>query len=118
MNVVERREKIMRIMYRRRYETIENLARECEVSTRTILRDINKMMNIEPIYTQSGRYGGGVYIVEGSTPNILYLKDNEINLMIKILEYLESLKNSLISEKERFLFREIIVTYTKPKIKK
>lgn len=36
---------------------------EFEVSERTISRDIEELSLTKPIYTKSGRYGGGVYIL-------------------------------------------------------
>ena len=59
MGTAERRNEIMRILCRRRHESISNLADEFGVSTRTILRDIEVLSIKEPIYTQCGRYGGG-----------------------------------------------------------
>ena len=55
----------MKLLCRRRSETIRNLAFEFEVSERTIRRDIDILSLNEPIYTQVGRYGGGVYVEEG-----------------------------------------------------
>ncbi len=57
MGIAERRVEIMRILYRRRYEKISNLAQEFGVSERTILRDIESLSITEPIYTQCGKYG-------------------------------------------------------------
>ena len=112
MSVAERREKIMRILHSRRYETIQNLANECNVSTRTMLRDISKMLRSEPIYTQPGRYGGGVYIVKGSNYTFLYLKDEEIQLLKRILEMINS---SGTSDPDVMLLEELIKKYTRPK---
>ncbi len=60
----ERRREIMKLLNRRRYEKIENIAFEFGVSERTVRRDIEILSLNEPIYTQPGRYGGGVYIVK------------------------------------------------------
>ena len=62
METTERRIAIMRILCRRRHETISNLAQEFGVSARTILRDIEMLSLSEPIYTQCGRYGR-VYVM-------------------------------------------------------
>ena len=64
MGTAERRTEIMRVLYRRRHEKISNLAEEFGVSVRTILRDIEVLSATEPIYTQCGRYYGGVYIMD------------------------------------------------------
>ena len=65
MESTERRRTLMEILCRNRHETIGGLARELGVSERTIRRDIERLSIKEPIYTQSGRYGGGVYVIEG-----------------------------------------------------
>ena len=54
MGTAERRYEIMKILCRRRYETIRNLASEFGVSMRTVQRDIEALSRTEPIYTQLG----------------------------------------------------------------
>ena len=63
MNKYERQRQIIRLIRSRTYETIKNLAIDFGVSERTIGRDIEELSLVEPIYTKSGRYGGGVYIL-------------------------------------------------------
>ncbi|MBE5922691.1 MAG: DeoR family transcriptional regulator [Lachnospiraceae bacterium] len=65
MGTAERRNEILRILCRRRHETIDNLASEFGVSYRTIRRDIEILSLTEPIITRYGRYAGGVYIMDG-----------------------------------------------------
>lgn len=60
----ERRQAIIDILCKRRYETIDNLAFEFSVSRRTIRRDIELLSISFPLYTIRG-VGGGVHIVEG-----------------------------------------------------
>ena len=55
MGAAERRREIMRVLCRRRHETVKNLSFEFGVSERTILRDIEALSITEPIYTQCGR---------------------------------------------------------------
>ncbi len=63
MNKYERHRQIIRLVRARGSDTIKNLAMEFEVSERTISRDIEELSLTKPIYTKSGRYGGGVYIL-------------------------------------------------------
>lgn len=63
MNKYERQRQIIRLVRARGSDTIKNLAMEFEVSERTISRDIEELSLTRPIYTKSGRYGGGVYIL-------------------------------------------------------
>lgn len=57
----ERRQKILEILCVRRQETMENLAQEFNVTTRTIRNDIEELTLAHPIETVRGRYGGGVH---------------------------------------------------------
>lgn len=79
MGTAERRYEIMKLLCRRRHETIRNLASEFGVSMRTIQRDIETLSRTEPIYTQFGKYGGGVYIVEGYSLDRMYMNEQELN---------------------------------------
>lgn len=57
-----RRGRLLEILNSKRYETVGNLAKELNVSKRTILRDIEKLSLDVPIGTMLGRYGG-VYLL-------------------------------------------------------
>jgi len=83
MGTAERRCEIMKVLCRRRHETIYNLACEFGVSTRTIQRDIEILSATEPIYTQSGRYCGGVYVVDGYSVDRMYMDNAEIDVLKK-----------------------------------
>ena len=116
MGAAERRYKIMKILCRRRYETIRNLASEFGVSTRTVQRDIETLSRTEPIYTQCGKYGGGVYVVEGYYIDRIYMTDSELDVLKKL--YISADKNeALLTNDEKNLLRFIISQYSKPTIK-
>ena len=55
MGNAERRLEILKLLCRRRYEKLENLASEFGVSKRTISRDIEYLSLKNPIYTQAGK---------------------------------------------------------------
>ena len=117
MGTAERRHKIMKILCRRRYETTANLAVELGVSERTIQRDIEILSRTEPIYTQTGKYGGGVYVVDGFYINRMYMRDSEIDVLKKL--YIAADENLLLlTEDEKVLLNLIILRYSKPKNKK
>lgn len=63
MSAVERRQALLEVLCRRRFDTYANLAFEFGVSTRTIQRDIQILMCSYPIETMRGRYGGGMKYV-------------------------------------------------------
>lgn len=118
MGPAERRDAIMKILCRRRFETMAKLAEEFGVSVRTIRRDIEILSLTEPIYTQSGRYEGGVYIMDGYTVDRMYMRDEESAVLHKMLFILETYKVLELTDREISLLRKIVRTYTKPISKK
>lgn len=116
MGTAERRCAIMRILCRRRHETISNLASEFGVSTRTIQRDIEVLSRTEPIFTQTGKYGGGVFVVEEYSLDRMYMTSAEINVLHKL--HKASNENALLLEpEEKRVLCSLISQYTKPKLK-
>lgn len=63
MGAAERRRGIMRVLCRRRHETVKNLSFEFGVSERTILRDIEALSITEPIYMQCVQHGKGLFAI-------------------------------------------------------
>lgn len=116
MGTSERRREIMKILCRRQHETMYNLASELGVSIRTIQRDIEALSISEPIYTQAGKYKGGVYVVEGYSIDRMYMTDTELNVLRKL--YISSDKNvSLLTRGEKKILEGLISQYSKPKLK-
>lgn len=114
MGTSERRYEIMKILCRRRYETICNLAFELGVSTRTIQRDIEILSRSEPIFTQCGKYGGGVYVVEGYSMNRMYMTSKELDVLQKL--YIAADEDVLLlTDDEKKLLKNLIFQYSKPK---
>lgn len=118
MGTAERRTEIMRILCRRRHETISNLAEEFGVSTRTILRDIEVLSVTEPIYTQCGRYGGGVYVMDDYSMNRMYMTDEELSLLHKLSRFADEKSICNLSGEENKLLKSLISQYTKPTLRK
>ena len=117
MTVHERRKKLIRILYLRGHETVGNLANELEVSERTILRDVYALSEGEPIYTQAGRYGGGVYIMPEYRPSSFYFKEAELKLLNRVVFILESYGRGPIIVEVLIQLKELIAAYTKPNYK-
>ena len=113
MGTSERRAELLRILSLRRHDTVFNLAREFGVSERTIRRDIETLSLSEPIYTQTGRYNGGVYIIEGYSARKLYLLDSEIKVIKKIQSYLDNAAESPLNLEEMTILNSIVLKYTK-----
>lgn len=117
MGTAERRNEILKTLCRRRFETIRNLASEFGVSMRTIQRDIEILSVSNPIYTKSGRYAGGIYVLDTFFMDRMYMSDSEIDVMQKVSLLLN--KKSLdLSEMDINIFNNIISLYKRPKIRK
>ena len=116
MGTAERRYEIMKILCRRRYENMRNLASELGVSMRTIQRDIEVLSLTEPIYTQAGKHGGGVYVVSGYNMNRMYMTNSELDVLRKL--YIAADENAeLLTFDEKNQLELLISQYTKPKAK-
>lgn len=117
MEITERRAALLKLLCRRRHETIKNLAAEFGVSERTIRRDIDILSLSEPIYTQVGRYGGGVYVTANYDMNRMYFEDSERAVICKLLESVECGTSCDLTPSEIAILRKIIADYTKPSTK-
>lgn len=115
MGTAERRTEIMRVLCRRRHETISNLAEEFGVSTRTILRDVEVLSVTEPIYTQCGKYGG-VYVTDDYSMTRMYMTERELAVLHKLSKLAEEKAICKLSIQENKLLQSIISQYTKQKV--
>jgi len=113
LGATERRNAIMRTLCRRRHETIHNLAFEFGVSERTIRRDIDILSLTEPIYTQTGRYSGGVYVIDQYYLDKMYFEQEEELVMNKVSDFLQKTTN-VLDNNELKIFKRILKEYTKP----
>lgn len=96
MKALERRQAIIELLCERRCEKIDNLSFEFGVSRRTIENDIFELSFTYPIYTQKGKYDGGVYIAEDYYLGKQYLSSMQLAL-------LQKLKSTLCSEEEKVI---------------
>lgn len=115
MGTAERRTEILRVLCRRRHEKISNLAEEFGVSSRTILRDIEVLSITEPIYTQCGRYGGGVYVTDDYSMTRMYMTEQELTVLHKLSKSADERAICELSIEENRLLKSIISQYTKHK---
>lgn len=116
MEASERRAAMLKLLCRHRHETIKNLAYEFGVSERTVRRDIEVLSYSEPIYTQPGKYGGGVYVTENYQMDRMYFRETERNVLYRLLDCIEHKKICDLTEEETVIFRNLISTYTKPAV--
>lgn len=116
MGTAERRNEIIRLLCRRRYESIPNLAREFGVSARTVQRDIEILSLTFPIYTKAGRYDGGVYVLDGYFIDRMYMTEEELSVLKKLSA--ASQKADLLDPEEKKVLDTMISLYTKPILQK
>ncbi len=115
MGTAERRYEVMRKLCRRRHDTIGNLAKEFGVSERTILRDVEALSITEPIYTQSGRHVGGVFLIEDYCMTRMYMNESELSVLKQVKEAAEKGDACILDQAQLDLLGTIISQYTKPK---
>ena len=113
METSERRTAMLKLLCRRRHETIKNLAYEFGVSERTVRRDIEALSYSEPLYTQPGKYGGGVYVTDNYQMDRMYFRERERNVLYRLLDCIENKKQCDLTEEETVIFRNLISDYTK-----
>lgn len=85
MKAIERRMAILETLCERKFDKVENLAFEFNVSEWTIRQDILELSLSYPIYTKTGKYGGGVYIAEDYKLGKKYLTDAEAEFLERLL---------------------------------
>lgn len=115
MKASERRTALMKLLCRRRCETIFNLAAEFGVSERTIRRDIETLSLTEPIYTRTGRYGG-VYVTDTYDMDRLTFQESETSILCKLLNFAEKNEACGLTDGDIHLLKKMIAHYTKPRI--
>lgn len=116
LGTAERRNEILRLLCRRRHETVPALAREFGVSERTIRRDVEVLSMTAPLYTRQGRYDGGVYVMDGYSMDRMYFAEHEEAVMRRLLESAESTGRCVVSASDILVLKELLATYSKPKI--
>ena len=114
MDIFQRRRMIIDRLSDSNYEKIDNLSELLGVSKRTIRRDIEALSAHMPIYTKQGRHGGGVYLMKGYTPDRLYMKNYELDLLKKLIDQAKYPQSCSLTEDEIQILMNIILNYTPP----
>ena len=117
MGTAERRNEVLRLLCRRRHETVANMASFFGVSERTIRRDIEILSISAPIYTQKGRFNGGVYIMDGYYMDRMYMHEEELAVLRKLSCAADS-DRTLLTDGEQAILHVIIKEYSKIKTEK
>jgi predicted DNA-binding transcriptional regulator YafY len=87
------------------------------VSERTIRRDIEILSISAPIYTQKGRFNGGVYIMDGYYMDRMYMHEEELAVLRKLSCAADS-DRTLLTDGEQAILHAIIKEYSKIKTEK
>ena len=114
LNTTERRLKLIEILSIRRYEKTVNLAFELGVSTKTIQRDLLEINELIPIRCKAGRYDGGIYVLESFSMCQIFLKREEIHLLIKIKEYILKHPSDSFTQTDIVRMETMIKKYKNP----
>ncbi len=112
MGATERRLGLLNVLSKRRYDTVTNLANEFGVSERTIRRDIDILSGFEPIYTQCGRYTGGVYMLDGCRTDRKFLDPEETSLLEMLICFAETDKQIVLNEANILCLKRILSTFS------
>jgi len=107
-SALDRRQQIMEALSDRRFETIENLMAEFNVSRSTIKRDLEVLGCSVPIYTVQGN-GGGIRVADGWYAGRRYLRSEQEAL-------LRSLLDGLQPEQQKTM-ESILTAFAMPKVK-
>ena len=110
----ERRALILRVLCERRHESVAALSREFGVSERTVRRDIDILSLSSPIYTLRGRYGGGVYVMDGYYPDRRYLDESERAVLLKSVSTAERGERLSLDANDVIELKRILRRFSKP----
>ena len=114
MGAAERRKQIMKELCERKHDTFARLATVFGVSIRTIQRDVEALSLTEPIYAQSGRYNGGVYVLDEYIMNRIFMSEKEKNVLKKIYAMISEPHENQLTKDEINVLKSIIDKYSKP----
>lgn len=114
MGTTERIFEIMKYLCKIRYATMSELADMFGVSVRTIKRDIDELGYLIPLETKTGRYGGGVYVMDDYKWDKAYMSEEDISLLIKIKTTGINKQILIFDENDLIRIERIITTYSLP----
>ena len=115
MGTTERILEMMKYLCQVRHATMPALAEKFGVSVRTIKRDIDELGYLIPLEIKTGRYEGGVYVMQGYKWDKAYMSAEDIALLIKIKKVGEKKESLVFEGDELSRLERIISTYSLPK---
>lgn len=115
MGTTERIFEMMKYLCQVRHATMPALAEKFGVSVRTIKRDIDELGYLIPLEIKTGRYEGGVYVMQGYKWDKAYMSAEDIALLIKIKKVGEKKERLVFEGDELSRLERIISMYSLPK---
>ena len=106
---------MMKYLCRARYTSMPKLAEMYGVSVRTIKRDIDVLGSFIPIETRSGRYEGGVYVMEGYRWDKSYMSAEDIALLAYIKQIGERQERLVLNQDDLVRLSRMISVYSLPR---
>lgn len=106
LSMFERRMEILYILMNRRLISCVELARRFNVCKDTIRRDISELSRVAPIASKIGRHGG-VYIIDESKREKVYLTREEEHVIEKLM--------SVVEGKDKELLQIVLYKFAPPK---
>ena len=114
METVQRQYQMMKLLCRNRHMTITELAAVFDVSDRTIRRDVESLSTHEPLYTEQGRYTGGVFVADGYYFDKDFFTDPEKHIIRKIIKFAQNKTMCALSEDEINTLKRMLRNYSEP----
>ena len=117
MGTTERIFAIMKYLCQVRHSTMPELAEKFGVSVRTIKRDIDELGFLIPLETKTGRYDGGVYVIDGYCWDKAYMSKEDIALLEKVKTVMTNNTGTFFDGNDLQRLTRIISTYSAPRAK-
>ena len=117
MGTAERIIEMMKYLCRVRHSTMPELAERFGVSVRTVKRDIDELGYLIPLKTKTGRYDGGVYVMDNYRWDKQYMSAEETEFLKNIKRKAAEGTVIILNEKEFGILDMIIEAYSVPQRK-
>ena len=117
MGTAERIIEMMKYLCRVRHSTMPELAESFGVSVRTVKRDIDELGYLIPLETKTGRYDGGVYVMDNYRWDKQYMSAEETEFLKNIKRKATEGTVIILNEKEFRILDMIIEAYSVPQRK-
>ena len=102
----ERRQQMLDYISDKRQTTVNELAEQFHISSRTVRRDLVILTETAPIYTEQGN-GGGVRVTDGWYSSRRYMTAKQEELLLRL--------SAGLTEEDQEIMQSILVAFAKPR---